>query len=75
MQNNTVAIIGYAKAQNNITATPNCAKPNWVDIEHKLKELLKFEYQDAICENLLLLLSYSLLYLDFDNACHKDYSG
>ena len=69
-QNNTVATPGRAEAQDNTTATPSCAEPNWADIEHELKESLKFEYRDAIHENSLLLLSYGLLYLDFDDACY-----
>ena len=75
MQNNIATIPGCAEAQNNTIVTPSCAEPNWADIERKLKESLKFEYQNAIYENLLLLLSYILLYLDFDDACHKSYSG
>lgn len=43
-QNNTIAIPGRAEAKNNTTAISCCAKPNQVDIECKLKELLKFEY-------------------------------
>ena len=74
-QNNIAATPGRAEAQNNITAIPSCEEPNRANIECELKESLKFEYWDVIRENSLLLVSYGLLYLDFDDACHKGYSG
>lgn len=39
-----VAIPGRADPQNNTIVTPSRTKLNWGDIEHKLKESLKFEY-------------------------------
>ena len=74
-QNNIALTPGCAEVQNNTTRTASCAKLNWANIERKLKESLKFEYWDTICENSLLLLLYGLLYLDFDDACHKNYSS
>lgn len=75
LQNHIATTPSHAEVPNNIATTSSCAKPNWEDIKRKLKELLKFEYCNAICKNSLLLLSYNLLYLDFDDACHKNYSN
>ena len=75
MQNNTRAILGCAEAHNNTKAIQSCKKPNWIDIKCKLKESLKFKYWDAIRENSLLFFLYGLLYLAFNNVCHKDYNG
>lgn len=63
------------KAQNNIIAISSCIKLNWVDIECNIKESLKFKYWDIIYKNLILLLLYSFLYLNFNNICHKNYNG
>lgn len=50
-QNNPAATPGWSNAQINITATLSCVELNWADIKRKLKESLKFKYQDVICEN------------------------
>lgn len=75
MQNIIIVISGCAETYMNLTPILSHIEPNWINIKCKLKYLPKFEYQDAIYENLLLLLLYGLLYLDFDNICYKDYSG
>lgn len=43
VQNNSVATSGWADVQNNTAITQSCKKPNWADIECKLKESLKFK--------------------------------
>lgn len=75
LQNHIATTPGHTEVPNNIATTSSYAKPNWGDIKRKLKELLKFEYCNAIRKNSLLLLLYNLLYLDFDDACHKNYSN
>ncbi len=50
-------------------------EPNWVKIEKDLLSEISVANRDIIRENALLLLNYGLLYLDFHNACRKDYSG
>ena len=75
MKNNTAVALGCAEVQNNTTAISNRAEPNRADIKRELKESLKFEYQNVIRENSLLLRPYGFLYLDFDDVCHKGYSN
>ncbi len=50
-------------------------EPNWVKVEKDLLLEINPTNQDIVQENVLLLLNYSLLYLDFNNACRKDYSS
>lgn len=75
MQNNIAETSDCTKVQNNIITISSRIKPNQANIECKLKESLKFKYWDLICKNSLVLLLYSLLYLDFDDAYYKDYNG
>ena len=44
VQNNLIIMPVYKNAQNNTTAIPCYVKLKWTYIEHKIKELLKFEY-------------------------------
>lgn len=44
-------------------------------MEKQLVSDFSWKHRNVVRENALLLLSYKLLYLDFVNACQKDYSG
>ena len=48
---------------------------NWVKIEKDLLSEISPTNRDVVRENALLLLNYGLLYLDFNDACRKGYSG
>ncbi len=50
-------------------------EPNWVKVEKDLLSEISPINRDIIRKNALLLLNYGLLYLDFNDAWRKDYSG
>ena len=50
-------------------------KPNWVKIEKDFLSEFSIVNQDIARENALLLLNYGLLYLNFNDAWCKGYSG
>ncbi len=50
-------------------------EPNWIKVEKDLLLEISPTNQDIVQENVLLLLNYGLLYLDFNDICRKGYNG
>lgn len=66
--NTTVATILGAQKEQLANLENQPSEPN------KLSEI-RTTNQDVVRNNVLWLLNYSLLYLDFNDICHKDYSS
>lgn len=48
--------------------------PDWEEVYRKFTDQLSRSHRDMVRENVLLLTSCGLLYLNFVNACQNDYS-
>ncbi len=48
---------------------------NWTTVEKGFFEEIGPKTRNIVQENVLLLLSYDLLYFDFTNVCQKGYFG
>ncbi len=73
--NTTVAAALRVKKEEWANLGDQPPKPNWVKIEKDLLSEISVTNRDIVRENALLLLNYGLLYLDFNDACRKGYSG
>lgn len=73
--NAAVAAALRAKKEQWANLEDQSTEPNWVKIEKDLLSEISPTNRDVVRENALLLLNYGLLYLDFNDACCKGYSG
>ena len=73
--NTAVAAALRAKKEEWVNLEDQPPEPNWVKIEKDLLSEFSIANRDIARENALLLLNYGLLYLDFNDACCKGYSG
>lgn len=73
--NTTVAAALRVKKEQWANLKDQLSESNQIKVEKDLLLRISLTNQDIVQENALLLLNYSLLYINFNNTCRKGYSG